>query len=68
VKDRPRTSSPSAFHEKGYADFIAFLDELDHYYGPRTGQCQRPIVIVLDNNPIHTSKATRAAVAGRAIG
>ena len=55
---------------KRSADFIAFLEELDHRYGPKPGpkpgQCQRPVVIVLDNGPIHTSKATRAALAARA--
>lgn len=51
---------------KRSADFIAFLEELDHHYGPTPGQCQRPVVIVLDNGPIHTSKATKAALAARA--
>ena len=55
---------------KRSADFIAFLEELDHHYGPKPGpkpgQCQRPAVIVLDNGPIHTSKATQAAMATRA--
>lgn len=50
---------------KRSADFIAFLEELDHHYGPKPGQCQSPVVIVLDNGPIHTSKATRAALAAR---
>ena len=48
---------------KRSADFIAFLEELDHRYGPKPGQCQRPVVIVLDNGPIHTSKATQTALA-----
>ena len=43
------------------AGFIAFLEELDHRCGPKPGQCQRPVVIVLDNGPIHTSKATQTA-------
>ena len=55
---------------KRSADFIVFLEELDHHYGPKPGpkpgQCQKPVVLVLDNGPIHTSKATRAAVAARA--
>ena len=50
---------------KRSADFIAFLEELDHNYGPKPGKGQRPVVIVLDNGPIHTSKATRAALAAR---
>ncbi len=48
------------------ADFAAFLEDLDHPYGPKPGQCQSPVVIVLDNGPIHTGKATRAAPAARA--
>ena len=55
---------------KRSADFSAFLEDLDHHYGPKPGfkpgQCQRPVVIVLDNGPIHTSKATQAAMATRA--
>jgi hypothetical protein len=51
---------------KRSADFIAFLEELDHHHGPKPGQCQSPVVIVLDNGPIHTSKATQAALAARA--
>ena len=47
-------------------DFIAFLEELDHRYGPKPGQCQRPVVIVRDNGPIHTSKPTQTALAARA--
>ena len=33
---------------------------------PRPGEVIRPVVLVLDNGPIHTSKATRAALAERA--
>jgi transposase len=33
---------------------------------PKPGRCQRPVVIVLENGPIHTKKATRAALAARA--
>jgi transposase len=51
---------------KRSADFAAFLENLDHHYGPKPGQCQSPVVIVLDNGPIHTSKATKAALAARA--
>jgi transposase len=51
---------------KRSADFAAFLEDLDHHYGPKPGPCQSPVVIVLDNGPIHTSKATRAALATRA--
>jgi hypothetical protein len=51
---------------KRSADFIALLAEIDRRWGPRPGQAMRPVVLVLDNGPIHTSKATRAALAGRA--
>jgi len=47
------------------ADFIALLRRLDWRYGPKPG-CERlPVVLVLDNGPIHTSKASRAALAER---
>ena len=48
------------------ADFIAFLARLDRAYGPRSGRPACPVVLVLDNGPIHTSKATRKALAERA--
>ena len=51
---------------KRSSDFIALLAELDRRWGPRPGQAMRPVVLVLDNGPIHTSKATRAALAERA--
>lgn len=54
-------SSPT----KRSTDFIALLEELDHLYGPRPGAATKPVVIVLDNGPIHTSKATLAALAAR---
>ena len=47
------------------ADFIRLLRRLDWRHGPRPG-CERPpVVLVLDNGPIHTSKAGRAALAER---
>ncbi len=46
-------------------DFIAFLRRLDWRYGPKPG-CERlPVVLVLDNGAVHTSKASRAALAER---
>lgn len=45
---------------KRSADFIAFLEEIDERYGPELGVAMKPIILVLDNGPIHTSKATRA--------
>jgi transposase InsO family protein len=51
---------------KRSSDVIALLEELDRRWGPRPGEVIRPVVLVLDNGPIHTSKATRAALAERA--
>jgi hypothetical protein len=48
------------------SDFIALLAEIDQRWGPTPGEVIRPVVLVLDNGPIHTSKATRAALAERA--
>ena len=50
---------------KRSADFIAFLEELDRRYGPKPGRTTKPVRLVLDNGPIHTSKATRDALAAR---
>src|SRR5262249_42863720 len=38
----------------------------DHLYGPKPGVPTKPVVIVLDNGPVHVSKATAAALAARA--
>jgi transposase len=51
---------------KRSADFIALLEEVDRRYGPKLGVALKPIVLVLDNGPIHTRKASRAALALRA--
>jgi hypothetical protein len=51
---------------KRSADFIALLERIDQRWGPRPGEVIRPVVLVLDNGPIHTSKATRAALVERA--
>ena len=56
----------TASRTKRSTDFIAQLETLDIRYGPRPGTNAKPAVIVLDNGPIHTSKATRAALAARA--
>lgn len=47
---------------KRSADFIALLEQLDPLYGPRPGRPKKPVVMVLDNGPIHTSKLSRAAL------
>jgi transposase len=51
---------------KRSTDFIALLEKLDALYGPKPGHDTKPVVIVLDNGPIHVSKATTAALAARA--
>ena len=50
---------------KRSSDFIAHLEQLDQLYGPRPGRPTKPVVLVEDNGPIHTSKASRAALAAR---
>ena len=47
------------------SDFIALLAEIDRRWGPTPGEVVRPVVLVLDNGPVHTSEATRAALAER---
>jgi hypothetical protein len=51
---------------KRSTDFIALLVTLDHLYGPKPGVATKPVVLVLDNGPVHVSKATSAALAARA--
>ena len=50
---------------KTSADFAALLRRLDWRYGPKPGGSRLPVVLVLDNGPIHTSKASRAALDAR---
>ena len=50
---------------KRSTDVIALLERLDRIYGPRPGAAGKPVRIVLDNGPVHTSKATLAALAER---
>jgi transposase len=50
---------------KRSSDFIALLEVLDRLYGPRPGLRTKPVVIVLDNGPIHVSRATPATLAAR---
>jgi DDE superfamily endonuclease len=48
---------------KRSTDFLALLDQLGAAYG--TPEHARPLVAVLDNGPIHTSKLTTKALAAR---
>lgn len=54
-------TSPS----KPSADFIGLLEQLDRRFGPQPRRKRKPVVLVLDNGPVHTSKATTAALAAR---
>lgn len=56
----------STSRSKCSPDFIDHLHVLDQHYGPKPGMDTKPVVIVLDNGPIHVSKATTAALADRA--
>ena len=62
----PAGSSCTPARARRSADFIALLEMLDALYGPKPGLRIKPVVIVLDNGPIHVSKATGAALAARA--
>jgi transposase len=55
-------SSPT----KRSGDFIVHLEQLDRLYGPQPGRQAKPVVLVEDNGPIHTSKRSLAALAARA--
>lgn len=50
---------------KRSADFIDLLEQLDRRFGPQPKRRRKPVVLVLDNGPVHTSKATTAALAAR---
>jgi transposase len=51
---------------KRSTDFIALLEELDRIYGPKPGLKTKRVVMVLDNGPIHVSKAAQTALKARA--
>jgi transposase len=55
-----------ASRTKRSSDFVAHLEQLDRLYGPKPGQLVKPVVLVEDNGPIHTSKLSQAALAARA--
>ena len=51
---------------KRSSDFVAHLEQLDQLLGPMPGRPAKPVVLVLDNGPIHASKLSKAALAARA--
>jgi transposase len=62
----PRELVVTTSRTKRSADFIEHLHALDWLHGPRPGTPGKPVVLVLDNGPIHVSKASREALAERA--
>src|SRR3954454_12787794 len=63
---RSTTPAPARAHQRHQALhrlFVALLDQLGAAYG--TTERARPLVAVLDNGPIHTSKLTTKALAAR---
>jgi hypothetical protein len=50
---------------KRSSDFADLLACLDRSYGPRPDRASRPMVLVLDNGPIHTGKASSKVLATR---
>lgn len=50
---------------KRSTDFVALLEVLDRSCAPRANVIAPPVVIVLDNGPIHTSKLSTKALAAR---
>ncbi len=50
---------------KHSSDFIALLERIGRDHGPKPGRAFTPVVMVIDNSPIHTSKASRAALEAR---
>src|SRR5271165_1295519 len=50
---------------KRSSDFIAHLEQLDCHFGPQPERQAKPVVLVEDNGPIHTSKRSLGALAAR---
>lgn len=51
---------------KRSSDFIAHLEQLDCHFGPQPGRQAKPVVLIEDNGPTHTSKRSLGALAARA--
>jgi transposase len=50
---------------KRSADFVALLEAIDQRFAPQPGRTAQPVVLVLDNGPIHTSRLTTKALSVR---
>ena len=62
-----RANSSSIQPDQRSSDFIAHLEQLDRLFGPQPARQAKPVVLVEDNGPIHTSKLL-AALAARHTG
>jgi hypothetical protein len=60
-----RTALVHTSPTKRSGDFIALLERLGRACGPAPGWPRKPVVLVLDNGPIHASKASTAALVAR---
>lgn len=45
------------------SDVVTHPEQLDRLHGPKPGQPTKPVVLVEDNGPIHTSRPSLAALA-----
>lgn len=52
----PRNLVVRTSRTKRSTDVIALLEDLDRRYGPQPGMDRKPVVLVLDNGPIHTRR------------
>ena len=50
---------------KRSSDFVALLEAIERRFGPGSGAPHRPLVLVLDHGPIHTSRLTAQALRQR---
>lgn len=50
---------------KRSTDFVALVEAIERRCGPALGTPPRPVVLVLDNGPIHTSRLSTRALAER---
>ena len=46
---------------KRSTDFIALLERIDREFGPKPGRTTKPVVLVIDNGPIHLADTGMAA-------
>jgi DDE superfamily endonuclease len=49
---------------KRSSDFIALLEKLDRRFGPQPGPTRKPVVLALDNGPVHNQQGERRGSGG----